>query len=118
MSVIIDLHNKKILKVQNSIFALIHETIVELIEEKKIDTGQNIALFLKKTDQDIYGPGAVSADLENYFKTKQDMLLFASLVKVTIELKHENFNRFIGCVDHLWEFYNKLIEYADQLPDK
>lgn len=116
MSVIIDLNNKEVLRIQNGIFALLHETVAELIEEKKINSS-GINEFLKKTDQSVYGPGGVSADLSDHLKTKQEMLLLACLVKEAIELKYENFNYFIGCIDHLNEFHNKLLEYANELPD-
>ena len=116
MSVAIDLNEKTVLRVQNQIFALLHETISQLIEEKKIYFPALVE-FLSRTDQNIYGPGAVFADIADHIKSKKDVLLFAELVKETIDLKYDSFNKFIGCIDHLHNFHQELLNYAEGLKE-
>lgn len=115
MSVIIDINNKEVLKVQNSIFALLHETVISLIDAQKINISCELLELLDDTDQYVYGPGAVSADLEKYLKRKSDALLFARLIKEATVLEYNNFNKFVGCIDHLRNFHSEIIKYAEQL---
>ncbi len=81
MSIVIDCKNKEILRLSNSLFGLLHETILELIEKNNLELTSQMNLLLTKTDQNIYGPGAVSADIDKYLKTKKEVLLLAELVK-------------------------------------
>lgn len=115
MSVLIDCNGKKVLKFSNSLFGLLHETIISIIEQENLDLDPSFELMLKKTDQNIYGPGAVYADIAEYLKTKKEVLLFAYCVKRAIEVKYENFNQFKTCIEHLWNFYDELIKYSEVL---
>lgn len=115
MSIVIDCKNKEILRLSNSLFGLLHETILELIEKNNLELTSQLNLLLTKTDQNIYGPCAVSADIDKYLKTKKEVLLLAELVKKTIELKYNNFNQFQGCIESLWNFHNELLNYANTI---
>jgi hypothetical protein len=117
MTIRIDLNNTEILKVKNSIYSTLNETICNLIQEKNIKVPDNIKILLQDTDQEVYGVGAVTADISDYLKDKKSVLIFADLVKQTIESEYADFNRFIGCIDHLWNFYDALIKYAQTLPN-
>lgn len=115
MSVVIDCEGQEILRLSNSLFGLLHRTIISVIEEKQLKISDELKLLLNKTDQDNCGPGSFSPDLDKFLKNKDEVLLFADLVDEAIKLKYDNFNQFIGCIDHLNNFHNELLKYAEDL---
>ena len=74
-----------------------------------------MGLLLKKTDQNIYGPGAVYADIAEYLTKTNDVFILNKLVNKAIELKYDNFNQFQNCIQHLHYFQDELIKYAASL---
>lgn len=74
-----------ILDTQNGSFGLLHETITDLIEKKGLQISGSFKAFLAQTDQNVYGPGGVGADISEFFKTKEEVELLANLVHEAIE---------------------------------
>jgi len=117
MSVIVDCKGQEILRLSNSLFGLLHRTVISIIEVKQLQVGEHLGLLLKKTDQDDYGPGSFSPDLDKFLKHKTETLLFASLVKEAIELRYDTFNQFDNCVEKLSIFHQELLKYAEGLKE-
>lgn len=115
MSVQIFCNNVEILDTQNRSFDLLHETISNIIKKREIPITPYFNNFLRQTDQNIYGSGAVTADIAQFFKTKEASELLAMLVKEAIEEEKINFSNIIGCVENLNNFYRHLIEYGKTL---
>lgn len=116
MSITISLKGQKVLRVKNLIFSVLHDNVDEIAEEDNIALSSNIQTLLEKTDQGIYGAGAITADLANYLESRQEALQFAELIQKAIMREYNFFNSYEGCIKHLQEFYQSLITYANQLP--
>lgn len=116
MSISIDLNNKEVLHVNNMIFSTLHHAIRDAAEENNIDINTNLQKLLEKTDQDVYGAGAVIADIADYLKIKNEILQLAELIQKAIMREYKFFNSYEGCIKHLQEFHQSLITYANQLP--
>lgn len=114
MSVALVCKKKIILRVQNSIFSELHEALLLLSQTEVLRTGY-ITKLLEDTDQEIYGSGAVFADIAEYFKTKNEALVFADLVKQAIKMKYDYFNRYEGCIARLNTFHDEIIKYGNEL---
>lgn len=114
MAVILTINNQPVLRASNSIYSLLHETINQLIEEKKINN-INIRNLLHTTNQEIYGPGSVFADLAFFLKTKQDADEFILLIQAFWSIKFETLLRSPGCFSHIQEFQNELIKFSSNL---
>lgn len=100
---------------QNRTFGWLHRSLTELIEKQGINQEGPIAEFLEKTDQDQWGPGAVSADIADYFTTKKEVLFFAELVEKAISKEKDSFKQIEGSLEVLNNFYYELLNYAQQL---
>ena len=116
MSVSLVYNDEHILKLSNSLFGLLHETIMEIIERENIWYSYRLHRMLIELDQNIYGAGGVFADVSEFLKTKKELLLFAYLIKETAKEKKEIFAKFGDCIKHLEEFHDKLVNYAQTLP--
>ena len=110
-------NNEPILTLSNSLLSIFHGTIMEIIEKENIWFSYRLQFMLSLLDQQVYGPGGSCADIEEYLKTKKEMLLFAYLVKETIKEKKEIFSQFGTSLQHLEEFHDKLVNYAENLPE-
>ncbi len=115
MSVMIDCDRKMILKLSNLLFGVLHEAILSIIEKENIRLTSQLEPLLKETDQNTYGPGGVYADIAEYLKSRREAFLFADLVKKAIELKHDYFNRYEGCIAHLNDFHTEIVKYGQEL---
>lgn len=100
---------------QNRTFGWLHRAITNKIEQSNIIVSNDIARLLEETDQDQYGPGGVAADIADYLKTKEDVLLFAFLVQEAIDQEKDNFAQIIGSLEALEVFHKKLLNYAQEL---
>lgn len=100
---------------QNRSFGWLHRAITEKIEHENLKVSDGITHFLEKTDQDQYGPGGVSADIANYLKTKQEIILFAELVKEAMKKEEISFQQIDGALEALDNFHQELLKYAEEL---
>lgn len=112
MSVIIDIKNKIVLKLSNSLFGRLHRACNDLIEDSDND---NIKKLLEDTDQDVYGPGGVYADIAVYLKRKKEVLKFAELVKKATEMEKSAFSAFENGIKSLDNFHQELLKYAEEI---
>jgi len=103
-------NNKVLWKCSNSMLALIYETIMEIMNNKKINKGSSIYKFVGKLNQDIYGDGCISLDLDDYLKYKNDILEFAKLFKEAIEQLKEKFQWQDELYNHALKLYQQLVE--------
>lgn len=115
MSIRIDCKEKEILNAKNSIFGKLHKTIMENIEQNHLNINKNVMHLLEETDQEIYGAGAVTANIADYLTKKNEALIFAELVQKSIVENYDYFNRFENCIDHLNNFHQELLNYAQEL---
>jgi gamma-glutamyl:cysteine ligase YbdK (ATP-grasp superfamily) len=108
-------NGKRILKIQNRMFDLLHAEIIEIIEKDEVEVTLGLEALLKKTDQGDYGPGGVIADIADYLKTKQEVIFFAELVKKSIEINKDFFNTIEGGMHAMQSFHQELLKYAEEL---
>ncbi len=113
MSVRIDCNGKEILLCKNIAFSVLHSNILTIIRKEKINVSHNLLNLLERTDQDIYGSG-IGIDIEKYINEKEDVLLFANLIKQAIVNEKSQYHTLPEEAD-LWHFYDELIKYAEEL---
>ena len=113
MSISIRLQDKIILRCKNSIFSILHETIMKIIEKKKLKLNKLISYVLDELDQNIWGLGMVSLDISNYLKTKKDVVLFAQLVNESIHSLEKNNVLADFASEALKNFHQELIKYYE-----
>ena len=115
MSVPIWCNDKRILKMQNRSFGWLHRAIMNKIESDNIAISDGLSRLLEVTDQDQYGPGGVSADVADYLKSKQEVLLFAEIVNSAIKKEEDSFKQIDGSIEILNNFHQELLNYAKEL---
>lgn len=115
MSVPIECNKKLILYLSNILFGRFHKAILKIAERKNIAETSKIGLLIAETDQDQYGPGNVIADIADYLKSKQEVLLFAEIVKEAIDETRSSFFETKGALDALINFHQELLKYAEEL---
>ncbi len=111
MSVIIDIKKKAALRLSNSLFGRLHRACSDLFE----DSDSSIKKLLVDTDQDVFGPGAVYADIAVYLKRKKEVLTFAELIKKATEMEKNVFCEFENGMQALDNFHQELLKYAEEL---
>ncbi len=119
MGINIDCKGKTILKIKNIVFGGLHERICLTIEKEKFSKLLILNKFLERTDQTIYGAGGIGlVDIADYFKTKHDVLLFASLVKEALEEEQKSEYPFSQeAYERLFNFHQELLNYATTLEE-
>lgn len=117
MTVPIMCNKNVILYLSNMLFNRLHKAILKIAEKRKVLESSQIALFIEETDQDQYGAGNVIADIADYFKNKQEALLFAEIVKEAIEETRASFLNNVGSLEILNNFHQELLNYAQELPE-
>lgn len=75
MTVPIMCRGKLILYTQNRLFDILHTSIINDLKDSNITVNQNIQNLLDKTDQGIYGPGGVIADISDYLIKKRYLII-------------------------------------------
>jgi len=107
-----------ILAISSTGFYDLHKRMVDIIERKPTEWGENIKMFLKRTDQEVYGYGLVSSDVEEYLKTKKDAIQFAALVKQAIgEEQTSEYPYHAPAYERLMNFHRELLKYAETLKE-
>ncbi len=118
MAISICCQDKVILRCRNTLFDVLHENILILIEENEIKIPANIENLLERTSQNIYGFGAIGADIADYIKTKKDLMVFSYLVKHAIEKYKEEYPDVPQSFrDVLWNFHKELLKYGEELEE-
>ena len=121
MSIRIDCNRVEILHCKNLIFDTLYKNILFHIDKKKTKLSDNLEKMLEKMDQETYGFGAISVDIADFIKNKNDLEVFTDLVKESInkysseELKNapQGFQEAVKKL--LWNFHKELKEYGEQL---
>lgn len=116
MTVPIMCRGKLILYTQNRLFDILHTSIINDLKDSNLTITPNIQDLLDKTDQSIYGPGGVIADISDYLTSKKDTLLFAELVKKAIEREKYAFFEVNQGLANMYNFYEEILKYANTLP--
>jgi len=99
-------HDKILLKCANTVTDSIYQALHKTSIEKNIPPNSNIFNFIEQLNQDTYGLGCVSIDIDNYLISTQDLILFADLLRDTIQISEEKY---------AWSEITK--HYAQQLYD-
>lgn len=115
MTVPIKCNKKLILRSSNRVFGWLHRALMKLAEENEIGEDSSVAVFLEKTDQDLRGPGGVTADVADHFKTKKNTLFFAYLVEEAIKREKEYLLKIEGAFEGVNKFHQELLNYAEEL---
>lgn len=106
---------KDILDIKNVIFDIIHKSILSIIDKENLQITRNIQDMLENMDQDIYGLGAIWVDIADFIKTKEELLLFADLVKQAIEREHQERTFIPEALERLWHFHQEILKYGEKL---
>ncbi len=115
MSVNLFCHKKPILCLSNLFFDSLHKELI-FVNELQPKRNNTIDFFLEKTDQDTYGLGVVSRDIAKYFPNKNDVLLFAHLVKQVLDQKQKSEYPWREDVYKLiLNFHQKLLKHTNIL---
>ena len=101
-----------ILHVKNSIFGFLHDGIKFIIESGNLPISKNLEKMLDEMDQNIYGGGAICVDVADYLTTKEELLIFADLVKRAIEKEHKEYPFIPEALERLWNFHKELLKYS------
>ncbi len=101
-------NDKVIWKCSNSMLALIYETIMGIMNDKKMNKESAVCKFVEKLNQDIYGDGCISIDLDDYLKNNDDILVFAKLFKESIEQLKKKFEWQEELYSHTLKLYQQL----------
>lgn len=116
MSISIDCNNKQILRIKNTSFGSLHEAINRYISEQDISVSESIQKLLYETDQDVFGGGAIYADIADYLKTKKDVTDFAYLIKNALHIVQATAYPFQQSTEKLfWDFHQAIVDYSNEL---
>ena len=71
---------------------------------------------MNKIDQEIYGYGVVSTEIEKYLQAQSNVILLATLVKQAVEkIQKWEYPYRRDVYEHILNFHQKLLKYADTL---
>ena len=99
-------NNEQILHIKNSTFETFYLCLLEVMEENQVCPNQNIAKLIEHLEQGGYGIGV---DISKYLKSKNDLLVFAELIKKAIEKFEINVPTLREDVKRtFWDFHKEL----------
>jgi len=82
--------NVDILRCSCGAMRLLHEDLLERIENEQIEVSSKLKEFIELLDQSIYGSGAIWVELDEHLPAKEDRIMLKTLVsKVIARLKEE-----------------------------
>lgn len=113
MSVRIFCNNKEILHWQNSIVDGIYTNIMEEIENSNL----NLSANLKETLEHLYlATLGWNFDIADYLKTKEEIVIFADLVKNALEKEQKSKYPYTPLAEKLLtNFYKEIITYSNEI---
>lgn len=102
-------NSKQILKISTGYYDYLHQAMLQVIDDSRLELKPNIAEFIEMLDY-------YDLDVSEYLKTKEDVLTFAQLIPKAIELKKKSESPFRAAIESFfWICYYELILYANSL---
>ena len=114
MAVIIDWHEKTILKCSNSILYGLYSSMLEIIDKEDLSFNEAITKLIDRLDVASDGIGF---DLANYIYTKEELIAFTNLVRKGIDQRYKEIPGLPETTTERLEFfYKNLLEIQKSFP--
>jgi len=103
-------------RASNRVFEIMYELLEKIYKEKQMNI-TSIKSLIEALDQETYGYGCVSKDLEEYFKTKSDYLTFAEMINDVIQKIPPKYGlaKDDPAIIRISELYTNLLKLIDSM---
>lgn len=107
--------NDQVLHIRGSTFEVFYQSLLEVIEENNIRLSRNLLRLVDDLETGSYGIGC---NISDYIENKQDLLIFADLVKKAIrKFDSESPDLKQSVRKTFWDFHESLLKHAEELQE-